>query len=202
MDVLSVRNVYSDAEKAINKKAAIGADITIENFTDEDVNALDLLDDLDDVDKKTKNTLLKVGVDTEENNRSGSFLQMDQTNVFTNNSMSNSVEVMNMAVALDNFRAIQHPGKMVVLGEMREMGAESVSEHQKVADRLAQMDLTETWLVGNEFGKCDTSAIRNVTLFANVDEVKKRLAESGVAGRLILIKGSNGTRLYQLPELL
>ena len=56
MDVLSVRNVYSDAEKAINKKAAIGADITIENFTDEDVNALDLLDDLDDVDKKTKNT--------------------------------------------------------------------------------------------------------------------------------------------------
>lgn len=107
-----------------------------------------------------------------------------------------------MAVALDNFRAIQHPGKMVVLGEMREMGAESVSEHQKVADRLAQMDLIETWLVGNEFGKCDTSAIRNVTLFANVDEVKKRLAESGVAGRLILIKGSNGTRLYQLPELL
>ena len=59
-----------------------------------------------------------------------------------------------MAVALDNFRAIQHPGKMVVLGEMREMGVESVSEHQKVADRLAQMDLTETWLVGNEFGKC------------------------------------------------
>lgn len=103
MDVLSVRNVYSDAEKAINKKAAIGADITIENFTDEDVNALDLLDDLDDVDKKTKNTLLKVGVDTEENNRSGSFLQMDQTNVFTNNSMSNSVEVMNMAVALDKY---------------------------------------------------------------------------------------------------
>ena len=103
MDVLSVRNVYSDAEKAINKKAAIGADITIENFTDEDVNALDLLDDLDDVDKKTKNTLLKVGVDTEENNRSGSFLQMDQTNVFTNNSMSSSVEVMNMAVALDKY---------------------------------------------------------------------------------------------------
>lgn len=34
----------------------------------------DLLDDLDDVSKKTKNTLLKVGVDTE--GRSGSFLQV------------------------------------------------------------------------------------------------------------------------------
>ena len=48
MDVLSVRNVYEAAEKAINKKAAIGADVTIENFTDETVNALDMIDDLDD----------------------------------------------------------------------------------------------------------------------------------------------------------
>lgn len=107
-----------------------------------------------------------------------------------------------MAVALDNFHAIQHPGKMVILGEMREMGAESLSEHQKVADRLAQMNLTEAWLVGNEFGKCDISRVGKVTLFADVDEVKKRLAESGLSGRLILIKGSNGTRLYQLPDLL
>ena len=103
MDVLSVRNVYSDAEKAKDKKAALGADITIENFTDEAVNALDLLDDLDDVSKKTKGTLLKFGVDTEEKNRSGSFLQVDQTNVFTNNSISDSIEVMNMAVALDKY---------------------------------------------------------------------------------------------------
>ena len=58
MDVLSVRNVYEDAERAKDKKAAIGADVTIENFTDEAVNAMDLLDDLDDVDKKTKNTLI------------------------------------------------------------------------------------------------------------------------------------------------
>ena len=107
-----------------------------------------------------------------------------------------------MAVALDNFQAIEHPCKMVILGEMREMGAESVSEHQKVADRLAKMNLTETWLVGSEFGRCDTSAIGNVTLFADVDAVKKHLGISGVSNRLILIKGSNGTRLYQLPDLL
>ena len=32
MDVLSVRNVYENAERAKDKKAALGADITIENF--------------------------------------------------------------------------------------------------------------------------------------------------------------------------
>ena len=31
---------------------------------------------------------MKVGVDTEEKGRSGSFLQVDQSNIFTNNSTS------------------------------------------------------------------------------------------------------------------
>ena len=79
MDVLSVRNVYEDAERAINKKAALGADVTIENFSDETVNALDMIDDLGDLDKQTKKDLLQVGVDTEEKIRSGSFLQVSQT---------------------------------------------------------------------------------------------------------------------------
>lgn len=98
-----MRNVYDDAERAINKKAAIGADITIENFTDETINAIDMIDDLDDLNKQTKKDLLKVGVDTNEENRAGSFLQVDQSNIFTNNSMSNSVEVMNMGVALEKY---------------------------------------------------------------------------------------------------
>ena len=107
MDVLNVRNVYSDAERAKDKKAALGADITIENFTDETVNALDMIDDLDDLNKQTKKDLLKVGVDTEENNRSGSFLQVDQSNIFTNNSMSDSIEVMNIGVALDKYSWVE-----------------------------------------------------------------------------------------------
>ena len=107
MDVLNVRNVYNDAERAKDKKAALGADITIENFTDETVNALDMIDDLDDLNKQTKKDLLKVGVDTEENNRSGSFLQVDQSNIFTNNSMSDSIEVMNIGVALDKYSWVE-----------------------------------------------------------------------------------------------
>lgn len=103
MDVLSVRNVLHDAEKAKDKKAPLGVDVTIENFTDEEVDAKEILDDLGDLSKKDKDTLLKVGVDTEETGRAGTFLQMDQSNVFTNNSISNSVEIMNIGVALDKY---------------------------------------------------------------------------------------------------
>jgi hypothetical protein len=59
MDVLSVRNVYEDAERAKDKKAAIGADVTIENFSDETVNALDMIDDLDDLSNQTKKHSIK-----------------------------------------------------------------------------------------------------------------------------------------------
>ena len=102
-----MRNVYEDAERAKDKKAPIGADVTIENFTDETINAIDMIDDLDDLNRQTKKDLLKVGVDTDEKNRSGSFLQVDQSNIFTNNAMSNSVEVMNIGVALDKYKWLE-----------------------------------------------------------------------------------------------
>ena len=107
-----------------------------------------------------------------------------------------------MAVALDNFRQIRHTSKMVILGDMREMGQESTAEHQKVVDRLSKMRLDEVWLVGSEFAKCRTKGLRNYTHFDDVEAVKSRLASIPIHGRLILIKGSNGTKLFQLPEML
>lgn len=108
-----------------------------------------------------------------------------------------------MAAALDNFNQMQTENKMAILGEMRELGTDSAAEHQKVVDRLATMELDEIWLVGAEFTKSDCSALKTThTLFANVDEAKERLASSPVSSRTILIKGSNGTRLFQLPEVL
>ena len=49
--MLNVRNVLNDAERAKDKKAPIGVDVTIENFSDEIIDGIDLLDDLDDVSK-------------------------------------------------------------------------------------------------------------------------------------------------------
>jgi len=97
-----VRNVTRDAERAKNKKAPIGKDITIENFTKEDKSAHELLDSIEDVSKKTKGDLLKVGIDIDENERSGSFLQFDQSNVYSDIN-SNSVELMNLESAINKY---------------------------------------------------------------------------------------------------
>ena len=103
-----------------------------------------------------------------------------------------------MAAALDNFDLIEGENKMVILGDMRELGADSQKEHQRIVARLEQMQLQEVWLVGSEF-----AATRHpFRSFANVEEVKQELAQRPLSGRIILIKGSNGIRLQQLPEYL
>lgn len=103
-----------------------------------------------------------------------------------------------MAAAIDNFKLMKAERKMAILGDMLELGAVSDEEHQKTVDALAAAGIKEVWLVGEEFGKTHT-AFRK---FKNVDEVKAAIAAHRPEDYYILIKGSNGIHLSQLPELL
>jgi len=97
-----VQDVLQKAERAKNKKAAIGSDIDLNEFTKEDKEKHELLDSIQDVPKDVKETLLKVGVDPSENERSGSFLQIDQSNIYSSPAHK-SVELMNIEMALDKY---------------------------------------------------------------------------------------------------
>lgn len=105
-----------------------------------------------------------------------------------------------MKAALDNFSLISAPHKMAILGEMRELGAASNEEHAKVAAQAEAMKLEALWLVGEAFrSHCPQGA----RWFANVQEVKVALqSELRPTEKLILVKGSNGTRLFELLSLL
>ena len=103
-----------------------------------------------------------------------------------------------MAAALDNFSLMDVAPKMAILGEMRELGASSREEHVRVVERLKDCPFDEVWLVGEEFKDIDCPFRK----FDDVEQVKAAIAANRPEGRYILIKGSNGTRLFQLPELL
>lgn len=104
-----------------------------------------------------------------------------------------------MAAAIDNFVRISvAEPKMAILGDMRELGAASADEHQRVVDSLEKAGLTDIWLVGGEFAKTNT----HFRKFENVEEVKAAIAENKPRGKCILVKGSNGTKLFELPKLL
>ena len=103
-----------------------------------------------------------------------------------------------MKAAIDNFRLMEVSPKMAILGMMGELGDVSQEEHQKIIALLEEARFDEVWLVGSEFQKANSS----FRTFANVDEVKAAITQEQPQGRYILIKGSNSTKLFQLPELL
>ena len=103
-----------------------------------------------------------------------------------------------MAAALDNFCLMEVSPKMAILGEMRELGASSREEHERMVEKLKSCPFDEVWLVGDEFKDIDCPYRK----FADVEQVKAAITEHRPEGHYILIKGSNGNRLFQLPELL
>ena len=103
-----------------------------------------------------------------------------------------------MAAALDNFSLMEVSPKMAILGEMRELGASSREEHERIIEKLKGCPFDEIWLVGQEFKDIDCPYRK----FDDVEQVKAAIAADRPEGRYILIKGSNGTRLFQLPPLL
>ena len=103
-----------------------------------------------------------------------------------------------MRAALENFSLMEGAPKMAILGMMGELGKSSRKEHQKIVDLLATLNFDEVWLVGSEFAAIDCDYKK----FADLEQVKAAIAEQHPEGYYILIKGSNSTRLFQLPELL
>ena len=103
-----------------------------------------------------------------------------------------------MEAALDNFSLMQVSPKMAIIGEMRELGDSSREEHGHIVKVLKRCRFDKVWLVGDEFAdiKC------HYRKFHDVGEVKAAIEEEQPEGYYILIKGSNGTRLFELPALL
>ena len=103
-----------------------------------------------------------------------------------------------MHAAIENFKAMRVSPKIAILGDMRELGNASKEEHQHIADELKTADFDNVWLIGEEFYNTKSDFRK----FHNIEEVKTALQTNKPKGCYILIKGSNGLHLSQLPELL
>ena len=104
-----------------------------------------------------------------------------------------------MSAALTNFSFFDDKHKVVILGDMRELGKESLEEHKRIVKQLQGMDLERIWLVGEEFSK---TAEKGMRVFKDVEEVKEVLKAEPIIDSTILIKGSNSTKLHQLPDFI
>lgn len=106
-----------------------------------------------------------------------------------------------MAAALDNLSSTVAEKKVVMLGDMLELGEDSLKLHSEVVERLSAMDLSLVCLVGGEFSKvCQGNDA--VYCFATSDELGGWLSENPVEGATVLVKGSRGTRMEKVIPVL
>lgn len=110
-----------------------------------------------------------------------------------------------MDSALNNFANVQAERKVVMLGDMLELGVDSVHEHVNVVRKLLTMDLAQIYLVGADFASALAQINENldkIQHFSNSDELTERLSEIKVEDSIVLIKGSRGTRMEKVVEKL
>lgn len=105
-----------------------------------------------------------------------------------------------MAAAIENFMQIEHPSKLIILGEMLELGDSSASEHQKMIDYLHSNKFNKVICVGSNFRFCSESA--GYSWYPDVTALIAALREKPVKNHLILIKGSRGNQLEKAFDLL
>ncbi|MDR0865527.1 MAG: UDP-N-acetylmuramoyl-tripeptide--D-alanyl-D-alanine ligase [Candidatus Symbiothrix sp.] len=104
-----------------------------------------------------------------------------------------------MQAALDNFKSLDVSPKMVILGEMKELGNYNKEEHQKLVESLSSPEkkMDKVWLVGENFKEC-SSLNPEWQVFSKTDDLLAYLQTTSLSGYFILIKGSRGNQLEKV----
>ncbi len=105
-----------------------------------------------------------------------------------------------MAAAIASFGSMAGARKMAVVGGMKELGAESMKEHERLVNLLAEAGIERVLLVGHEFDGIGLP--QGMAHVADTSEAAEAIRRMAPEGYTILVKGSNGNRLWTLEEVL
>lgn len=107
-----------------------------------------------------------------------------------------------MYAAITNFIQLDKINKIAILGDMFELGSESLSEHKKIIDLIENESRIKTYFIGkyfyaNKIENQNTIFFKDYNSFSEYLKEKKPTEET-----LILIKGSRGMALERTLEIL
>ena len=106
-----------------------------------------------------------------------------------------------MKVALENFIQLDKANKTIIIGDMYELGEESLSEHKTIVDFLNNVASFDCYFVGKDFF---ANAVENPVLhfYPTFEDFAAYLSSIKLDNRILLIKGSRGMALERTLEYL
>lgn len=102
-----------------------------------------------------------------------------------------------MQVSLENFKSFEGT-KTIIIGDMLELGEESLREHQTIIDFAESCNFDAIMTVGPHF----KSVYPSVNAFLNTSELIERLQMMPIAQDNILLKASRGIALEKIIDFL
>ena len=105
-----------------------------------------------------------------------------------------------MKSALENFIQLTDENKIVILGDMFELGSYAEIEHQKITDLVNNNNLKHIYLLGENFLKTITNN-KNITILKNYNSFKEHFDIVKFKNSTILIKASRGMALERIVNL-
>ena len=147
---------------------------------------------------KLKLDVIKKGIESyvPKNNRSQVIKQNSNTIIMdAYNANPTSVEA-----ALHNFKAMNSEEKVVILGDMFELGPQSFHEHQAIISMVKDFDFTKAYFVGSHFFN-HQKEFPFAFFFKNVAAVKKHIKNTSIKNTLILVKGSRRMALECILDM-
>ena len=105
-----------------------------------------------------------------------------------------------MMAAVKSFFELKTSRKVLILGDMLELGEKSEEEHRKLLESIRPLKPEKVLLVGTTFQKVSDGS--DIKSFDNVEKLRDHLKAEPLRGTFILIKGSRGMTLEKIYDLL
>ena len=103
-------------------------------------------------------------------------------------------------VAINNFLKLEGTHKVIVLGDMLELGIESETEHERILKLLGGLHNVQVLLVGKNYKALAPK--HGFKAFLNSEELRTWLADDPIDQSFVLIKGSRGIQLEKIIDML
>jgi len=106
-----------------------------------------------------------------------------------------------MREAIENFAKLPHKKKIVILGQMNELGTYSKQEHQNLGKLLAKYNFEKIILYGDEM-QAALEFVPKAYFFTDKFSLHNWLKDNNFSDYFVLIKGSRGTKMESILEFL
>ena len=106
-----------------------------------------------------------------------------------------------MHAAILNLASLSDQKKVAILGDMFELGEDSMLEHQKIVDQISAIGLDAAYLIGETFYKTNGEN-SNIHLFKSFEEFVKSFEDNSYTDTTFLIKASRGMALERTLDFL